>query len=115
MSFAADFEWSAPTADDAGPTRFTIRVPADLKYFDGHFVGDPIVPGVAQIVALAEEGARRAFPELGANAGLRRVKFMEALRPNDTLELAVERSDKGVGFVVLKQGREASRGTLLFR
>jgi 3-hydroxymyristoyl/3-hydroxydecanoyl-(acyl carrier protein) dehydratase len=115
MSFAADFDWSAPTADDAGAMRFTIRVPADLKYFDGHFVGDPIVPGVAQIVALAEEGARRAFPDLGANAGLRRVKFMEALRPNDTLELAVERSDKGVGFLVLKQGREASRGTLLFR
>ena len=40
---------------------------------------------------------------------------MEALRPNDTLELAVERSEKGIGFVVRKQGREASRGTLLFR
>jgi 3-hydroxymyristoyl/3-hydroxydecanoyl-(acyl carrier protein) dehydratase len=114
MSFSADFEWGAPTVE-AGATRFSIRVPADLKYFDGHFVGDPIVPGVAQIVALAEEGARRAFPELGGSAGLRRVKFMEALRPGDVLELAVERSDKGVGFVVLKQGREASRGTLSFR
>lgn len=114
MSFEADFGWGDPTFEDAVVT-FQIRVPPDLKYFDGHFVGDPIVPGVAQVAALAEEGARRAFPGLGAAAGLRRVKFMEALRPNDVLELVVERSDKGVGFVVRKQGREASRGTLLFR
>jgi 3-hydroxymyristoyl/3-hydroxydecanoyl-(acyl carrier protein) dehydratase len=114
MSLSADFGWSAPTIDGAH-ARFEIQVPPDLRFFDGHFVGDPIVPGVAQIVALAEEGARRAFPELGGSAGLRRVKFMEALRPGDVLELSVERTDKGVGFLVLKQGREASRGTLLFR
>ncbi|MCB9602105.1 MAG: hypothetical protein H6720_17440 [Sandaracinus sp.] len=114
MSFHAEFGWGAPSVDGAS-ARFEITVPADLKYFDGHFVGDPIVPGVAQVVALAEEGARRAFPELGGSAGIRRVKFMEALRPGDTLELAVERNAKGVGFVLLKQGREASRGTLLFR
>lgn len=94
----------------------SVRVPSDLRYLEGHFPGDPIVPGVAQIVALAEEPARRVWPRLGAVTGLRRVKFTQAIRPADTLTLQLKRSGEKVSFRVYKaDGSECSRGTLVFR
>lgn len=93
----------------------TVRVPVDLRYLEGHFPGDPIVPGVAQIVALAEEPARRVWPDLGPVSGLRRVKFTRAIRPADTLTLRLVRRDAKVSFRVYKaDGGECSRGTLVF-
>ncbi len=95
---------------------FAVRVPADLRYLEGHFPGDPIVPGVAQIVALAEEPTRRVWPDLGPVAGLRRVKFTQAIRPTDSLKLQLIRSGAKVSFRVYKaDGSECSRGTLVFR
>ena len=98
-----------------------IHVPAELRYVEGHFPSDPIVPGVAQVVALAEERARHAWPELGASRGLRRLKFMSALRPGEHFVLALERkSSEGeskVSFRIDRDAEEAEKcsiGTLLF-
>lgn len=111
-----DFSFGALVREpDGARCEIPVDVPADLRYFDGHFAGNPMLPGVAQVVALAEAGARMAFPDLGAAAGLRRVKFMEAIRPGDALVVVVERDGERVGFRIQKQGREASRGSLLFR
>lgn len=94
----------------------SIHVPSDLRYLEGHFPGDPIVPGVAQVVSLAEAQARRAWPELPFATGIKRLKFMEALRPGDELALALtfDRGEKRVGFAIHRDGTECSRGTLLF-
>jgi predicted hotdog family 3-hydroxylacyl-ACP dehydratase len=64
-----------------------IEVPSGDAYFEGHFPGRPILPGVAELTlvleALARE-ARRPFPIQGiAFARLRQLVF-----PGDRLELA---------------------------
>jgi len=100
---------------DGDDVRVAVGVPEDLGYLEGHFPGAPIVPGVAQIVAIAESQARRAWPELGGSAGLRRVKFMAALKPGDTLELHLQRKPDGVQFEIARGDTECSRGRLVFR
>ena len=116
----SEFRFSEPTR--AGQTASVlVEVPADLKYLEGHFPGDPIVPGVAQVVALAQRQAEALFPELGAVVGMRRLKFMEALRPGDSLELHFEQTtppeadDTKLVFRVTRGAAECSRGTLLYR
>ncbi|MCA9533926.1 MAG: hypothetical protein KC593_09610 [Myxococcales bacterium] len=105
-----ELTWDAPDTE----ARVSVGVPATLRYFDGHFAGDPIVPGVAQLGPLAEAQARRAWPELGAVTSVKRLKFMQALRPEDALTLTLKRAGDKVGFAVHKGELECTRGTLVF-
>lgn len=70
----------------------TLAVPSDLVFFEGHFEGNPMLPGVAQLVALVDARARRVFAEALAGMGARRVsrlKFQATVRPGEELELGL--------------------------
>lgn len=64
----------------------------------GHFPGDPIMPGVLQVEALAQTACFIAMNSLGINDGklqgyfttMERIKFSHMVRPGDKLELHVE-------------------------
>jgi 3-hydroxyacyl-[acyl-carrier-protein] dehydratase len=68
----------------------------DEYYFQGHFPGRPIMPGVLQIEAMAQAGAVAALsmPEhqgrLVLFAGIDHVRFKRLVVPGDELTLAVE-------------------------
>jgi 3-hydroxyacyl-[acyl-carrier-protein] dehydratase len=72
------------------------RVRDDEYYFKGHFPGNPIMPGVLQVEALAQAGAVAALslPEnrgkLVLFAGIDGVRFKRMVKPGDTLRLEVE-------------------------
>jgi len=72
------------------------RVSAEEYYFQGHFPGNPIMPGVLQVEALAQAGAVAALslPENSGKlvlfAGIDGVRFKRIVRPGDTLRLEVE-------------------------
>ena len=107
-----DFDFGeARRSGDGAVVPFT--VPANLSYLEGHFPGSPIVPGVAQVVALAEMTARRIWPELGPAKGLRRVKFKKGLYPGDALELHLTRGPDRVTFTIEGDERH-SQGAILF-
>mgnify|MGYP003704414467 CR=1 FL=1 len=92
---------------------------------DGHFPGNPIMPGVKMVEALAQCGAVAvlSLPEnrgkLALFAGIDEVRFKRIVRPGDLLDLECEvetvRGPVGKGKVRASvAGELAVRGTLTF-
>ena len=77
----------------------TVRVPESLCFFDGHFPGDPILPGVVQLERLALPEAEARWPELGPLDRIRRLKFIAPLRPGAVARLRLERKGPDSGRV----------------
>ena len=65
-------------------------------FFVGHFPGNPIMPGVLILEALAQTGAVAALslPEnrgkLAIFGGVKNARFKQPVRPGDVLELSCE-------------------------
>lgn len=72
------------------------NVTINEPFFQGHFPGNPIMPGVLQIEALAQVGAVAVLSmeefkgKLALFTGLDNVKFRRQVVPGDTLRLEVE-------------------------
>jgi acyl-coenzyme A synthetase/AMP-(fatty) acid ligase/3-hydroxymyristoyl/3-hydroxydecanoyl-(acyl carrier protein) dehydratase len=74
-----------------------LRLPWDLSFLDGHFPGQPIVPGVAQI-HFAMGALEDLLGEAPAPATLEALKFHEVLLPGEEVRLRVELTDGGRRF-----------------
>ena len=82
------------------------NVTANEAFFQGHFPGDPIMPGVLQIEALAQAAAVLVMASLKAGTAgssvyfttIENARFRRPVRPGDRvlLEVAVLRSRLGV-------------------
>jgi 3-hydroxyacyl-[acyl-carrier-protein] dehydratase len=94
-------------------------------YLAGHFPGNPIMPGVLQVEALAQVGAicGLAHPDLAGRlalfAGIDDVRFKRIVRPGDVLDLECRiirlRGPVGRAEVEAGVGGElACRGTITF-
>jgi 3-hydroxyacyl-[acyl-carrier-protein] dehydratase len=79
-----------PGKSAAGFKNVTINEP----FFQGHFPGEPVMPGVLIIEALAQVGAvallsaEESPGKLALFAGINRFRFKRPVRPGDRLELA---------------------------
>lgn len=110
-----EIERSAPERTDRGERCVVhARVPSELRYLEGHFPGQPIVPGVAQLVPLVYREARIAWPDLAAPTSIKRLKFLEALRPGDELEVQLVREPDKLRFEIRRGETLCSHGVLTF-
>jgi 3-hydroxymyristoyl/3-hydroxydecanoyl-(acyl carrier protein) dehydratase len=112
VSDRPDFTLGELQVTDEGH-HLAVAVPEDLRYLEGHFPGDPIVPGIAQL-ALAERAARLAHADLGPPRGVRRLKFSARIDPGDALSIALSRTGDNVRFIISRDETECSRGTIVF-
>ena len=98
----------------AGEWRALVRVPAGSEWFAGHFPGDPILPGIAQL-GMVGEVARRALGEHMRLAGFSRIKFKKIVRPGDELTVTLTRRPELPGvlaFRIESGGEVACSGNL---
>ena len=97
----------------------------DEYYFKGHFPGNPIMPGVLMVEALAQTGAVAILSmeeNKGRNAlfgGINNLKFKKQVVPGDTLKLEVKIIKKkgpiGIGEALATvDGKVAVKGELTF-
>ena len=105
--------------------RARYRVTEDERYLEGHFPGNPLVPGVIQLEALAQTGALAVLADerfagaLPLFGGVERVRFRRPVRPGDELVLQVElerlgsRGGWGVGRATV-DGAVTCEARLLF-
>ncbi len=101
------------------------NVSADEYYFKGHFPGNPIMPGVLMVEALAQTGAVAILSmeeNQGKNAlfgGIDKLKFKRQVVPGDRLKLEVKIIKKkgpiGIGEAIATVNQQvAVKGELTF-
>jgi 3-hydroxyacyl-[acyl-carrier-protein] dehydratase len=74
------------------------NVSANEAYFQGHFPGHPVMPGVLILEALAQAGGVLAYESASAEervwilylVGIEETRFKQTVRPGDQLLLRVE-------------------------
>jgi acyl-coenzyme A synthetase/AMP-(fatty) acid ligase len=94
---------------------FEIAAPRNLLYFDGHFPGRPILPGVVQIDWVIACG-RQCFDLPPLFFGIRALKFQRVIPPEMPvrLELVHDRAKSSLAFEITSDlGRHAS-GRIVF-
>jgi len=102
-----------PSAPSSGSSWF--RVSPQSRWFEGHFDGEPILPGIAHL-ALALAALARQSGRHRILTALRDVRFSRPLRPGDEVEVLLSegREPSSVRFEIRCQGRRATLGLLVF-
>ncbi len=91
-----------------------MRISADHPSLPGHFPGRPVVPG-AVILQCVLDAAATANPGR-AIGGVRRVKFLRVLSPDEAFSIEFEAPGaSGVRFRVQSADAPVADGQLMFR
>ena len=99
---------------DIGETvaEFSLELNEDLRWFDGHFPDQPILPGVAQL-HIASLLAEEAWGFVATGAEMARVKFRHVMQPGAKVVLTLTRSGEDrLDFRYRMNGEVAASGAI---
>lgn len=96
---------------DGDRAEFEFRLQPELKWFEGHFPDQPILPGVAQLhiaALLAERVWGIDFP----GHDMSRVKFRRIMQPEERVTLLLVRKELRLDFQYMSGGEVVASGTV---
>jgi 3-hydroxyacyl-[acyl-carrier-protein] dehydratase len=90
-------------------------IDGESQWFKGHFPGNPILPGVAQLKIVIDLVRQKIDNELCV-ASLSRVKFRKLIRPDEKLDIQVicSTNDNKYSFKITSGDMEACSGKISF-
>ena len=103
------------TQSDKNEITADIHIPSDSPWFHGHFPGEPILPGVAQI-GMVIDAIRQAQDQDLKVTVVRRVRFKQIIRPDDELKLLAAPLKENVGtytFRILVENEAVCSGVMM--
>ena len=103
------------TRSDKNEIEADIQVPSDSPWFDGHFPGEPILPGVAQI-GMVFDAIRKARNQDLKISSVRRVRFKQIIRPDDKFKLIAAPLKENAGaysFRILVENEVVCNGVMM--
>lgn len=116
--FAAtvDVSFTPMTEVDPAAVRYEVAIPQTLAAFVGHFPGNPVLPGVAQLAQIVLPIQRALRPEWSMFRRLTRLKFRRIIRPGDTLQLMLRIDDprRLCDFTLSRDGDVCAMGCFHF-
>lgn len=111
---------------EVGKRAVAIRnVTAHEQVFNGHFPGNPVLPGVLIVEAMAQTGAVALLSmdefkgKTAYFGGIKQAKFRKVVRPGDTLriEVTLEKIRNNIGLgkaIAMVAGQKACTAELTF-
>jgi len=87
----------------------------DSPWFSGHFPGEPILPGIAQI-EMALDAIQHLTQQDLKISSIKRTRFKQIIRPKDTLKIIVSSLDEDTlsfSYRILVNNELACNGTLI--
>ena len=103
------------TREDAGGVRLRFDISPELDCFQGHFPGQPVLPGVVQL-HWAVLIARACFLLDHVPQEIKRLKFKKVVIPPHELELSLYPKERDeVQFCFSAADEQFSEGRLVFK
>ena len=101
-----DFEVSAQSA------YIDLIFPKNSNFFEGHFTGMPILPGVVQLF-FVKEFIKDVFNLDFVPQKVKKIKFSSIIRPDEKVRLNLIKNDKSVDYKFTKDDVVFSSGTFV--
>ncbi|MFZ9036082.1 MAG: hypothetical protein ACO2ZM_08195 [Francisellaceae bacterium] len=93
-----------------------LKISADLDYFQGHFVEQPILPGVAQLDFVIDFAQKIWSIDKKNIKAILQLKFIRVILPDDRLTLVLKRHEEMLSFHYSDNvGRMVSMGKIRVR
>jgi 3-hydroxyacyl-[acyl-carrier-protein] dehydratase len=103
---------------DTGEMHTDVRIPPESLWFSGHFPGEPILPGIAQLGIAYDAVCQALGGQQISITGFSRVKFKKMVKPLDCLKVFVTPKEDRQGvyvFRIVAGGDLACSGTMTLR
>jgi 3-hydroxyacyl-[acyl-carrier-protein] dehydratase len=90
---------------------FSLYFPKESNFYEGHFPGYPITPGVVLLFTV-KELARLRFGKDFSKGQFKRIKFSKIIKPDETVTLNLEIKAGGLFYEYEIDGQIAASGIL---